>query len=80
MMAMIGAFWGMRLSLFSFFLSAVVGSALGPVYALIAKRKLIARLRRMGWNNPACSVVFRYQLPFGSFLGLMAWITAFWLR
>lgn len=80
MMAMIGAFWGLRLSLFSFFLSAIAGSVLGPVYALIAKRKLIARLRRMGWKNPACSVVFRYQLPFGSFLGLMAWITAFWLR
>ncbi len=80
MMAMIGAFWGLRASLFSFFLAAIVGSALGPVYALVAKRKLISRLRRMGFNSPASAVVFRYQLPFGSFLGLMAWITAFWMR
>lgn len=80
MMAMIGAFWGVRVSLFAFFLSAMVGSLLGPVYALIAKRKLVARLQRMGWRNPRGTVIFRYQLPFGSFLGLMAWVVAVWMK
>jgi leader peptidase (prepilin peptidase)/N-methyltransferase len=81
MMALIGAFLGLRPTLFTFFLAALLGSVVGPVYALVAKRKLIARLQRhMSRGQAMGAVMMRYQLPFGSFLGLAAMWVAFGMR
>jgi leader peptidase (prepilin peptidase)/N-methyltransferase len=81
MMMLIGAFLGLRPALFTFLLSAVGGTFVGPVYALIAKRKLWARLSgKFGRGRAASAIVFRYPLPFGSFLGIAALIVAFWLN
>lgn len=78
MMALIGAFLGLRASLLAIFLAAFLGALVGPVYALIAKRKLIARLeRQMPRGRAIGAVVQRYPLPFGSFLGLAALWVAF---
>ncbi len=78
MMALIGAFLGVRASLFSFFLAALLGSMAGPLYALVAKRRLIARLeRKMSRRNAMGVAIMRYQLPFGSFLGLASLWVAF---
>jgi leader peptidase (prepilin peptidase) / N-methyltransferase len=78
MMMFVGAFLGLIPTLSVFFLAAILGSLLGPFYALIAKRKLIARITpRLGRGAAMRAVVFRYPLPFGSFLGLMALAVAF---
>lgn len=76
MMALMGAFLGVRPSLFAFFLAALLGSVVGPIYAVIAKRKLVGRLeRRLSRGRAMGVVIMRYQLPFGSFLGLAAlWV------
>lgn len=78
MMALIGAFLGLSHALFTFFLAALAGAIAGPVYALIAKRRLVARLeRRMSRGRAMGVAIMRYQLPFGSFLGLAALWVAF---
>ena len=78
MMALIGAFLGLRPALFTFFLAALLGAVAGPIYALIAKQKLMTRLqRKMTRAQAASAVIMRYQLPFGSFLGLAALWVAF---
>lgn len=78
MVALIGAFLGLSHALFTFFLAALAGAVAGPVYALIAKRKLVARLeRRMSRGRAMGIAIMRYQLPFGSFLGLAALWVAF---
>jgi len=81
MMALIGAFLGLRPALFAFFLAAVVGSFTGPFYAVIAKRKLVARMAKtVGMKRAVGGVIFRYQLPFGSYLGAMTLVVAGWMR
>jgi leader peptidase (prepilin peptidase)/N-methyltransferase len=63
MMALIGAFLGLRPALFTFFLASVVGSVLGILFIWMAKKEAGS-----------------YELPFGSFLGAMALVVAFWLQ
>ncbi|MEI9813384.1 MAG: A24 family peptidase [Acidobacteriota bacterium] len=70
MMAMIGAFWGLQVSLLAFFLGGRAGVV--PGAGVCADRQAgvdRAGLRRLGWKNPVGTVIFRYQLPFGSFSG-----------
>ena len=81
MMALIGAFLGLMPAIVAFFLSALVGSVTGPLYAMIAKRKLILRLsRHVGRKTATFAVIFRYPLPFGSYLGATTLVMAFWMR
>lgn len=80
MLLLIGSFIGTSSTLYCIFLASVFGSLIGPLYALVAKRGLIQRLApRIGSTAAIRSVIFRYQLPFGTFLGLTALITPFWL-
>ncbi len=90
MIAMIGAFLGLSVTLLTLVAASLLGSILGVPYAFFAKRKLARRLavriRRQqtersvfGPNLRAVMVVAtRYQLPFGSFLGLAALVLALW--
>ena len=81
MMALIGSFFGLRPALFTLVLASVVSAVTGPIFAIIAKRKLVARLARtLGYRRAASAVVFHYQLPLGSYLGVAALIWAFWPR
>lgn len=90
MIAMIGAFLGLSLALLTLVVASLFGSIIGVPFAFFAKRKLArrlaARIRRrqtqrslVGPNLRALFVVAtRYQLPFGSFLGLAALVLALW--
>jgi leader peptidase (prepilin peptidase)/N-methyltransferase len=90
MIAMIGAFLGLSVALLTLVVASLFGSIIGVPYAFFAKRKLARRLavrirRRqqersvIGPNLRALMVVAsRYQLPFGSFLGLAALVLALW--
>jgi leader peptidase (prepilin peptidase)/N-methyltransferase len=81
MMALIGAFFGLRPALFCLVLASVSSSVTGPIFAIIAKRKLVARLARSrGLRRAMAAVVFRFELPLGSYLGAAALIVAFWMR
>jgi leader peptidase (prepilin peptidase)/N-methyltransferase len=88
MIAMIGAFLGLRLTLLTLVAASLFGSILGVPYAFVAKRqltrRLAARMRRRKTKSscgPELSalvvVASRYQLPYGSFLGLAALVVAF---
>ncbi len=63
MMLVMGAFLGLRETLFTFFLASLVGSVVGILFIWLAKKEAGS-----------------YELPFGSFLGAMSLVTAFWLR
>ncbi len=81
LMAMVGAFLGMKLTIFSVFTASLAGSVFGltTVFVVWLKRthRFMKRLanaqaaRRRGWQS--AQVVYRnYQMPFGVFLGSMA--------
>jgi leader peptidase (prepilin peptidase) / N-methyltransferase len=81
LMAMIGAFLGMKLTVLTIFAASVAGSLFGLTTVLIVwfKRthRFMKRLasaqaaRRRGWRS--AQMVYRYyQMPFGVFLGSMA--------
>ena len=81
LMAMVGAFLGIKLTVFTIFAASLTGSlfGLGTVLAVWLKRthrfmKHLAnaqQARRRGWQS--AQVVYRnYQMPFGVFLGSMA--------
>jgi leader peptidase (prepilin peptidase)/N-methyltransferase len=90
MIAMIGAFLGLRLTLLTLVVASLFGSLIGVPYAFFAKRELGRRLAdRIGrkQSKPSllgpklravCVVATRYQLPFGSFLGLAGLVLALW--
>ncbi|MEO8100412.1 MAG: prepilin peptidase [Acidobacteriota bacterium] len=86
MMAMIGAFLGLKLVLLTLILASLLSVACGPFYALLAKGRLRRRLSRFlyrGESKPkriraTVAVITRYQLPFGSFLGVTAVIVSQW--
>jgi leader peptidase (prepilin peptidase)/N-methyltransferase len=79
MMMLIGVFLGLQGALYTLVLASVFGSLTGPAYALIAERKLWARLSRtMGRRVAAGAIIFRFPLPFGSFLGIASLVVAFW--
>lgn len=87
LMAMIGAFLGLRLTVFTLFAATLAGSFFGMATMLLVwmkrtRRRLrrhhesLAEARRRAWQS--ASLVFRYyQMPFGVFLGSMALLAFF---
>jgi leader peptidase (prepilin peptidase)/N-methyltransferase len=86
LMAMAGAFLGIKLTVFTIFTASLAGSlfGLGTVFIVWLKRthRFMKRLanpqqaRRRAWQS--AQVVYRnYQMPFGVFLGSMAIVAFF---
>jgi leader peptidase (prepilin peptidase) / N-methyltransferase len=86
LMAMVGAFLGMKLTIFTIFAASLAGSLFGLTTVLMVwiKRthRFMRRLpnlqaaRRRGWQS--AQMVYRhYQMPFGVFLGSMALLALF---
>ncbi|HSB74215.1 MAG TPA: prepilin peptidase [Terriglobales bacterium] len=81
LMAMIGAFLGLKLTVFTLFAASVLGSlfGLGTVLAVWMKRtrrwrqrrESAAAARKRAWHS-AKLVYRRYEMPFGVFLGAVA--------
>jgi leader peptidase (prepilin peptidase) / N-methyltransferase len=86
LMAMVGAFLGMKLTIFTIFTASLAGSVFGltTVFIVWLKRKhrFMKRFsdaqaaRRRAWQS-AQMVYQHYQMPFGVFLGSMALIAFF---
>ena len=84
LMAMVGAFLGAKLALFTIFTGALLGSIFGLIATLAVWRKRIARRRRRPTPNllsrswTSASLMLRYyEVPFGVFLGGMAIASTF---
>jgi leader peptidase (prepilin peptidase) / N-methyltransferase len=86
LMAMVGAFLGMKLTIFTIFTASIAGSLFGLSTVLVVwikrTRRFAHRLatfeaaRQRGWQS--AQMVYRYyQMPFGVFLGSMALIALF---
>ncbi len=86
LMAMVGAFLGIKLTVFTIFTASIVGSVFGLTTVLVVwlkrTRRFMRRLasaqaaRRRGWQS--AQMVYRfYQMPFGVFLGSMALLAFF---
>ena len=86
LMAMVGAFLGTKLTIFTIFAGSLAGSLFGMTTILIVwvkrTRRFARRLpdlgaaRRRGWR--CAQMVYRhYQMPFGVFLGSMALVALF---
>lgn len=86
LMAMIGSFLGMKLTILTIFAASLAGSAFGLTTVLIVWLKRTQRFmrrltdasaaRRRGWQS--AQMVYRhYQMPFGVFLGSMAMVALF---
>jgi len=87
LMAMVGAFLGIRLTVLTIFGASLVGSVFGIVTVLSVwvkrTRRRMARnhessadARRRAWRS-ACTVYRYYEMPFGVFLGAMAIVSLF---
>jgi leader peptidase (prepilin peptidase) / N-methyltransferase len=86
LMAMVGAFLGMKLTIFTIFTASLAGSAFGltTVFAVWLKRTRRFRAhiadaqaaRRRAWQSAQMVLRF-YQMPFGVFLGSMALFALF---
>ena len=85
LMAMVGAFLGVKLTVFTIFTASLAGSFFGLWTVLVvwlkrthrfAKRLAAQAARRRAWRS--AQVVYRnYQMPFGVFLGSMAMVAFF---
>ena len=86
LMAMVGAFLGMKLTVLTIFAASIAGSIFGltTVFLVWIKRtqRFMKRLanvqaaRRRGWQS--AQIVYRnYQMPFGVFLGSVALLAFF---
>jgi leader peptidase (prepilin peptidase)/N-methyltransferase len=86
LMAMVGAFLGIKLTVLTIFTASLVGSIFGLSTVLIVWLKRTRRFakrfadaaaaRRRAWQS--AQVVYRnYQMPFGVFLGSMALVALF---
>lgn len=86
LMAMVGAFLGMKLTVFTIFTASLAGSLFGLATVLVVWLKRTQRFmkrlanaqaaRRRAWQS--AQVVYRnYQMPFGVFLGSMAMFAFF---
>jgi leader peptidase (prepilin peptidase) / N-methyltransferase len=86
LMAMIGAFLGIKLTVLTIFTGSIAGSVFGLTTVLIVWLKRTHRFakriadkaaaRRRAWQS--AQVVYRnYQMPFGVFLGSMALVALF---
>ena len=87
LMAMVGAFLGAKLTIFTLFTASIAGSLFGlsTVFVVWVKRtrRRMARhhesareARRRAWES-AATALRRHQMPFGVFLGSMAMIAFF---
>jgi len=85
LMAMVGAFLGMKLTVFTIFTASVAGSMFGLTTVFVvwlkrthrfAKRLASAQARQRGWQSAQMVLRF-YQMPFGVFLGSMALVAFF---
>jgi prepilin signal peptidase PulO-like enzyme (type II secretory pathway) len=90
LMAMVGAFLGVRLTVLTIFGASLVGSLFGVVTVLTVwikrTRRRMARhrepasvARRRAWRS-ARTVYSHYEMPFGVFLGAMALVALFFGR
>jgi leader peptidase (prepilin peptidase) / N-methyltransferase len=88
LMAMIGAFLGAKLTIFTLFTASIAGSIFGlsTVLAVWIKRtrrritrnhEPVSEARRRAWESAAIALR-RYQMPFGVFLGSMAIVAFFY--
>ncbi len=85
LMAMVGAFLGIKLTIFTIFAASLTGSLFGIATVLMvwmkrthrfARRLARAQARQRGWQS--AQMVYRhYQMPFGVFLGSMALLALF---
>jgi len=86
LMAMVGAFLGVKLTIFTIFTASLAGSIFGLTTVLVVWLKRMHRFgkrfadaaaaRRRAWHS--AQVVYRnYQMPFGVFLGSMALVALF---
>ena len=86
LMAMVGAFLGVKLTVLTIFTASIVGSVFGLSAVLTVWLKRTRRFakrfadaaaaRRRAWQS--AQVVYRnYQMPFGVFLGSMALVALF---
>jgi leader peptidase (prepilin peptidase)/N-methyltransferase len=86
LMAMVGAFLGIKLTILTIFAASLAGSLFGITTVLVVWikrthrfRRRLANLRaarRRGWQS--AQMVYRhYQMPFGVFLGSMALLALF---
>jgi leader peptidase (prepilin peptidase)/N-methyltransferase len=86
LMAMVGAFLGIKLTIFTIFTASLAGSIFGLAAVLIVwlkrTRRFMGRFatlqaaRRRGWQS--AQLMYRYyQMPFGVFLGSMALVALF---
>ncbi len=87
LMAMIGAFLGLKLTAFTIFGASVLGSAFGVATMILVWLKRIRRrmtrngesitvARKRAWQS--ARIVYRhYEMPFGVFLGSMAMLAFF---
>ena len=86
LMALVGAFLGIKLTIFTIFAASLAGSLFGLTTVLVVWIKRTQRFarrlaslqaaRRRGWQS--AQMVYRhYQMPFGVFLGSMALFALF---
>jgi leader peptidase (prepilin peptidase)/N-methyltransferase len=86
LMAMVGAFLGTKLTIFTIFTASIAGSLFGVWTLLAVWRKRTRRrlahhepakeARRRAWES-AMIALRRHQMPFGVFLGSMAIVALF---
>ena len=87
LMAMVGAFLGVKLTVLTIFAASLTGTIFGVSTMLVVwmqrtKRRLarthedVRRARRRAWKS-AMIVYRRYEMPFGVFLGSMAVLSVF---
>jgi leader peptidase (prepilin peptidase) / N-methyltransferase len=89
LMALIGAFLGVKLTLLVLLLGSVIGSFFGVSVILWVWLKRLRRRRRThsseaasvsrsrAWNS-AILIYRNFEIPFGVFLGMAALVSAFW--
>jgi leader peptidase (prepilin peptidase)/N-methyltransferase len=85
MMAMVGAFLGVRDTFLTIFLGTLLGSVAGialvaTLYAFGWKKKLAERAHRRGLgelNAIRWTLASQYQLPLGTFLGIAAFLVVY---
>jgi leader peptidase (prepilin peptidase) / N-methyltransferase len=89
LMALIGAFLGVKLTLMVLVMASLIGSIFGLLLILAVWRKRLARRRKRHPSEPAAEsrhrawqaavLIYRnFEIPFGVFLGIAALFAAFW--
>jgi leader peptidase (prepilin peptidase)/N-methyltransferase len=89
LMALIGAFLGVKLTLLVLILASATGSVFGGLLILMVWRRRLSRRRKMHKDEPVAEsrarawqsamLIYRnFEIPFGVFLCLAALFSAFW--